>query len=298
MANNRIRYKRLGYLALNVSDPVRSRRFYEDIVGLQFAEQSANGDIYLRCSDFHHDLILTASQRPGLRRIGWQMESADALSALRESLAATGVATVDVTPGEASELGTDGGFRAIDPTTGAVHEFYSRMAFADSPFEATHTQIECLGHIVLATADLAASEQFYRDVMNFRESDRIDDAVVHMRCFPNPLHHAFGLGAGSAPALNHLTFNVNHIDDIGRAGHRMAAAGVPVVYGPGRHPQSGSVFFYFLDPDGLTLEYSQGMEEFPEHNPRPPRRFPIEGGVFDYWGGTPKPGFTEVGAVG
>lgn len=108
MANNRIRYKRLGYLALNVSDPVRSRRYHKDIVGLQFAEKSANGDIYLRCSDFHHDLVLTASQRPGLRRIGWQMESADALSALRESFAATGVAAVDLTPDEASELGTDG----------------------------------------------------------------------------------------------------------------------------------------------------------------------------------------------
>ena len=78
----------------------------------------------------------------------------------------------------------------------------------------------------------------------------------------------------------------------------MEAAGVPVVYGPGRHPQSGSVFFYFLDPDGLTIEYSQGMEEFPEDNPREPRRFALEGGSFDYWEGKPKPGFTEVGAVG
>lgn len=298
MSNDRIRYKRLGYVVLNVSDIARSRQFYEDLVGLKFVEQSAKGDIFLRCSDLHHDIILTASPRPGVRRIGWQMESADALAALRESLNAAGVATTDVSDAEARELGTDGGFRAIDPTIGAEHEFYCRMAFADSPYEATHTGIDCLGHIVLGTPELAASEKFYREVMNFRESDRIADAVVHMRCFPNPLHHSFGLGAGNAPTMNHLTFNVKHIDDIGRAGPRMAAAGVPVVYGPGRHPQSGSVFFYFLDPDGLTIEYSQGMEKFPENNPRPPRRFPICVESFDLWGAEPKPGFTAVGAVG
>lgn len=298
MSNDRIRYKRLGYVALNVSDPARSRQFYEEMVGLEFVAQSASGDIYLRCSDFHHNIILTASDRPGVRRIGWQMENADALAALRDALMAAGVPTDDVTPEEARELATDGGFRAVEPTTGAAHEFYCRMAFAEAPFEPTHTRIESLGHIVLASPDIAASEQFYGDVMNFRESDRIGDAVVHMRCFPNPLHHTFGLGAGSAPGLHHLTFSVDHIDDIGRANARMANAGVPVVYGPGRHPQSGSMFFYFLDPDGLTLEYSQGMEEFPEHNPRPPRRFPVEGAAFDYWNGTPKPGFAAVGAVG
>ncbi len=298
MTSDRIRYKRLGYVVLNVTDVARSRRFYEEQVGLAFVEQSPDGDAYLRCSDLHHDLVLTKSDNPGLRRIGWQMESADALAALRESFATAGVACTDVTAEEFRELHTDGGFRVVEHSTGAQHEFYVRMAFADSPYEQTHTRITTLGHIVLGTPALATSEDFYFNVMNFRQSDRIDDAVVHIRCFPNPLHHTFGLGAAEKPTLNHLTFNVHHIDDIGRAKARMEEAGVPVVYGPGRHPQSGSIFFYFLDPDGLTIEYSQGMEEFPEENPRPPRRFPLDGGVFDYWNGKPKPGFTAVGAIG
>ena len=298
MTSDRIRYKRLGYVVLNVADVARSRTFYEKHVGLAFVGQSPKGDVYLRCSDLHHDLVLTKSERPGVRRIGWQMESADALAALRESCRAAGIACSDVPVEEGRELHTDGGFRAVEPSTGAEHEFYVRMAFSDSPFEPTHTRITTLGHIVLGTPALAASENFYYNVMNFKQSDRIADAVVHMRCFPNPLHHTFGLGATEKPTMNHLTFNVKHIDDIGRAGPRMEAAGVPVVYGPGRHPQSGSIFFYFLDPDGLTIEYSQGMEEFPEDNPREPRRFVLEGGSLDYWDGKPKPGFTEVGAVG
>jgi hypothetical protein len=37
----------------------------------------------------------------------------------------------------------------------------------------------------------------------------------------------------------------------------------------GRPSDSG--FLYFLEPDGLTLEYSFGIEEFPELDPRAPR---------------------------
>ena len=63
--------------------------------------------------------------------------------------------------------------------------------------------------------------------------------------------------------LHHVNFMVTEINDIGRALHRLGAQGVPIVHGPGRHPTSGSIFLYFLDPDGITLEYSFGMEEIP-----------------------------------
>ena len=61
---------------------------------------------------------------------------------------------------------------------------------------------------------------------------------------------------------------VTEIDDVGRGLARFKAKDVPVVYGPGRHPASTSVFLYFLDPDGMTLEYSFGMEQFPERRSR------------------------------
>ncbi|KCZ99634.1 2,3-dihydroxy-p-cumate-3,4-dioxygenase (CmtC) [Hyphomonas polymorpha PS728] len=73
--------------------------------------------------------------------------------------------------------------------------------------------------------------------------------------------------------LHHLNFIVTDIDDIGRANVRMKPEGVPIVCGPGRPSQSESMFFYFLDPDGMTLEYRFGMEELPETGARPPRMF-------------------------
>jgi len=293
-----VRYRGLGYVALNVSDIDKSRAFYTDIVGLENVGES-EGQVFLRCSDTHHDIILcpAGSVTPGLKRVGWEMESLDAVVAVGEDLRCAGIKTTPVSDTEAARLGIRDALRAVDPITGAMHEFYAHMDFGKDAFRPKHTNLEGMGHVVLATPDLPASERFYCDVMNFRISDRIGNAVIHMRCFPNPLHHSFGIGAASAAQLHHLTFMVAHVDDIGRANKRMADHQVPIVYGPGRHPQSGSFFFYFLDPDGFTLEYSQGMELFSERDPRPPRQFDLHVDSMDYWGNLPKPGFAKQGAI-
>ena len=72
---------------------------------------------------------------------------------------------------------------------------------------------------------------------------------------------------------------------------------VPIVYGPGRHPPSDSIFLYFLDPDETTIEFSFGMEEFPEHNARPPRMLAAGLETIDYWGGFPDPRFAAKGVI-
>ena len=41
---------------------------------------------------------------------------------------------------------------------------------------------------------------------------------------------------------------------------------------------------YFLDPDGLTLEYSYGMEEFPEQGARKPETYEPTPESLDTWG--------------
>ena len=72
--------------------------------------------------------------------------------------------------------------------------------------------------------------------------------------------------------LHHVNFMVTEVDDIGRGISRFNKAQVPIVNGPGRHPPSGSMFLYYLDPDGMTVEYSFGMEEFPAEGARKPTR--------------------------
>ena len=168
----------------------------------------------------------------------------------------------------------------------------------------TVTKIARLGHVVITVNEWKETIEFFTKRMNFRVSDYIDNVIAFMRCYPNPYHHSLGVGNargfnpdGDRNGLNHVNFMVTDLDDVGRGMVRVKKADVPIVYGPGRHPPSGSVFLYYLDPDGMTVEYSYGMEEFPERNPRKPRVLEARPESLDYWGNIPDPRFAQTGAI-
>jgi 2,3-dihydroxy-p-cumate/2,3-dihydroxybenzoate 3,4-dioxygenase len=290
------RYRRLGYVALNVSNVERSLEFYRDFVGLTPADRALNGEHLLRCSARHHDVVLHEGE-VGLRRVGWEMESAQDVEYIGAHLRSLDIETHPVARDECEALGVRDAFRITEPTTGTTFEYFHSFARATTPFVPTVAKIARLGHVVLFAADKAKSERFFLEQLNFRVSDRIDGGVTFMRCFPNPLHHSFALGASTENRLNHVNFMVTDMDDIGQAMWRMKKKQVPIVFGPGRHPPSGSVFLYFLEPDGMTLEYSFGMEEFPERDPREPRLLPPGLKSIDYWGAVPEPAFASKGAI-
>jgi 2,3-dihydroxy-p-cumate/2,3-dihydroxybenzoate 3,4-dioxygenase len=99
------------------------------------------------------------------------------------------------------------------------------------------------------------------------------------------------------PTVAAIQRMVEEIDDIGRGLWRFNKNNVPVVRGPGRHPPSGSVFLYVLDPDGITVEYSYGMEEFPEQDAREHRVLPPVPESIDYWDGPTDPRLGKIGVI-
>ncbi len=306
------RYRRLGYVALNVSDLPRSLEFYQQMVGLETAGEANHGERLLRCTSRHHDVVLhqpdgatvgaaspprSGTTTPGLRRVGWEMETPADVGRVHDHLAGQGLRCVSVAADECEALGVQDAFRVSEPVTGVTFEYYHSMAGAGAPFAPTHTRIERLGHVVVGTDRFEEAERQFVENLNFRTSDRMNPAVFWLRCFPNPLHHSFAIGRAACPGLNHVNFMVTDIDDIGKALWRLKKHDVPIVFGPGRHPPSDSVFLYFLDPDGLTLEFSFGMEEFPERDPRPPRDLALTPESVDYWGAERDPRFGATGEV-
>ena len=284
--SSKLRYVRLGYIALNVTDIERSRHFYETLVGLEVTEVGPGGEVYLRCSNNHHDIVLYPSEQASLRRLGWQMESPAQLDRIAELCLELGIDFVEVSQKEQDALGQGRTLRFIEPITTTVSEFYVQMK-NDYTFTPSVANIQRLGHAVMMTPDFEKAIDFYMDKLNFRSSDMIDGRVNFMRCFPNPYHHTFGLGRGAVNGLHHINFMVTEIDDIGKAMWRYQKNDVKIASGPGRHPPSNSVFLYAVDPDGLTVEYSFGMEEFPETAPRDPRLLPASADSVDTWGAPP-----------
>jgi 2,3-dihydroxy-p-cumate/2,3-dihydroxybenzoate 3,4-dioxygenase len=293
-----IRYRKFGYVELMVTDLEKSAGFYREIVGLQPAGRGPGGEYRFKCSEDPYAVVLHQANQPGFKRGGWMLEDEGQFAALHQRLSANGVRYEELRAAECEVRGLARATRMVEPNTAATMEFYLLPAETVSePFAVSVAKIQRLGHVVWTTPHHKEAIAFFRDVLNFAESDSLGEAITFFRAFPNPYHHGIGIARGKERKLNHLNFMVTEIDDVGRGLARLKTKNVPVVYGPGRHPASTSVFLYFLDPDGMTLEYSFGMEEFPELGPRPPRRIDPTPLNFDSWGSYRDPRMSTVGEI-
>jgi 2,3-dihydroxy-p-cumate/2,3-dihydroxybenzoate 3,4-dioxygenase len=288
-------YQRLGYVALNVTDIKRALPFYRDLVGLDVSE-STDDFAALRCGQDHHNVLLYNAAQPGLKRIAFDLGSEQELNKARAHIARLGNVE-EVSPDELKRLKIVSAFRYREPSSGICLEFFVSMMQMATPFAKRVTDIERLGHVVFNVREFDRVLEFFVEHLGFRVSDFVPGFAAFLRCYPNPLHHSIAILAGDENRLNHVNFMVHDIDDVGKALHRMRKANVPIVFGPGRHQPSGSIFLYFLEPDRMTLEYSFGMETFPPEGAREPRMLEPVPEALDQWGGLPTPEFGKVGRI-
>ena len=142
------RYKKIGYVALNVSDIEQSTEFYDKVLGLQLVEKNEKG-----CLSFAAAMTIIISfyihaETPGIKRVGFQLENDKQLEIAYEELVKNGLNPREVSEEELKELKQGRSFRIIEPNTGLEIEFYSKMMYMVKDFVPKHTKIQRLGHLV------------------------------------------------------------------------------------------------------------------------------------------------------
>ena len=80
-----------------------------------------------------------------------------------------------------------------------------------------------LGHVVLGSVELQASEKFFIQGVGFKVSDRVPDAASFLRCSAD--HHNLLVQAAPIPFLHHSSWQVDDVDEIGRGAHGQQPAG-------------------------------------------------------------------------
>jgi len=288
--NALFRYRRLGYLVMNVTDIERATRFAVDIFGLDMECERADGSRCFRAGSHHHDVILVQAEKAALARAAWELENDRELKLAFRHFSEQGLKPAWVGGAECDDLRIERAFRIVDPAIGMTWEFYADMNFMPAIRKNPLARFQGGKHFGLLVPDSHASSAYLMKEMGFACSDYFaGHNGVFMRAWPNPNHHSLAMFSDGSDVtrLHHVAFMVEEIDDIGRLFNRIRRHQVDIQFGIGRHPTSYSIHLYIYGPDNFVWEYTLGMEQFAETGAREARRMSDNPGDFDLWGAVP-----------
>lgn len=251
-----------------VEDMARSTLFLDDW-GLEACGAGA-----FRCRDGGEvrvspmtDPELPEAVEPGatLREVIWGVSDQQGVDAFAEELSRDRSVEVlpDGTVRSVDDMGLAIGFRVSrrrkvvaepyrENTPGASFRVDQRAPF----FKRAVPQE--ISHVVFGVPDLAPVEEFYRQRLGFRVSDRYTGRAVFLRAAPaGNHHHLFLLNSNDARThFNHICFKVRNVHEVIGGGQFIAARGWPTFAGPGRHYVSSACFWYFSGPVAGAFEYA------------------------------------------
>ena len=298
-----IKIAKLGHSALLVKDVDAAVAYYRDVLGLSVSEQDGDRSAQLSTGLDYASITLEKGAEDKIRHVAFQLDPAVDLADVAGLLKDHGVASSRRTDSDPviSEL------LQFDDISGNVIQLYSATSAAPSETLAPGgVKPTKLGHVCLLTDDVPGLVQFYSEVLGFKWSDWMGDFFAFIRCGSD--HHTMnfmkGKTAGDLGRMHHIAFELNDFSHVGRACDTLAAAGYPLLWGPGRHGPGHNIFTYHRAPDGSIVELfteldtmsNEGIGHFDprpwhEDNPQRPKVWEPTPQAANSWGILPPDAF-------
>jgi catechol 2,3-dioxygenase-like lactoylglutathione lyase family enzyme len=116
-----------------------------------------------------------------------------------------------------------------------------------------------LGHCVIGSTDIDASNRFFTEGIGFKISDSVKGIAHFMRCTTD--HHNVLVQRAPVQFLHHTSWQVEDVDEIGLGAQALLSKDPSRhVWGFGRHYVGSNFFWYFRDPAGNFAEYYADMD--------------------------------------
>ena len=130
-------------------------------------------------------------------------------------------------------------------------------------------KVRSADHITINTTDIAASIEFYGRILGFRQLETVPFdgfSLVYfeipgggrMELFDHGGKNPRNAREESEVGLRHLAFAVEDVDEAER---HLRSRGVTVTLPATDLPSLGARVVLFLDPNGVTLEFCQKLEQ-------------------------------------
>jgi catechol 2,3-dioxygenase-like lactoylglutathione lyase family enzyme len=154
------------------------------------------------------------------------------------------------------------------------------------------SQVKRIGHGVVMATDFKRTLGWYRDTLGLISSNDVyvgdpDHVIASFnRCDRGDEyvdHHVFLCLQGPKTGLNHLSFEVQDIDDVMMGHEHLERAGkYKHVWGIGRHVLGSQVFDYWADPWGRVHEHWTDTDVL--NSSAQPVPLSVEDGLSSQWG--------------
>jgi 3,4-dihydroxy-9,10-secoandrosta-1,3,5(10)-triene-9,17-dione 4,5-dioxygenase len=223
----------------------------------------------------------------GVTILGWELAGPRELGELSATLESAGFAVKPADKATIAERMVSGLASFEDPDGLTLELYWGLKTHKDrfvSPTGAHFkTGIGGLGHAFQMVNDENAHQRLYADLLGFQISDYIDFPAgfsgVFMHC--NPRHHSYAHATvpGVPSHVNHLMFEVDDLDLVGRAWDKVLDGAAPVNTTFGKHSNDEMLSFYVKTPSGFQVEYGFGGRVLDETTYTPTRY-----DVPSYWG--------------
>lgn len=262
-----IQARRTGYATFETPDLGRLIDYYTRVIGLVVVERSAElAFLATRTGLLAIELRRAAS--PRCVKIAFQVAPGEDFAEMSRQLSRQGIE---------SELRSDpapGTPRAIafkDPNGTTIELFAEWQPLG---LEQLFTGIAPLklGHVAFIVPDPQVLTDFYVDVLGFRVSDWIRDAISFLRC--NSDHHSANFFKGGSVGVHHIAFELTDFSQIRNASDVLIQNDIPVILGPLRTGPGHNVMVLHRNPDGHMVECYAELDQMKDEalgyfDPRP-----------------------------
>lgn len=267
----------MGYVRVSSTDPEQWRTFAGKVLGLAEGRGPTEGQLYFRIDQVSARLVIVPADVDRLECVGWEVADHRALQEAREHLVKAGVEVEDGTPEELADRRVQELLRFRDPWDN-VFELFHGITYEARPLVTPYaarfvTGDQGMGHVVLPVGDDEQALEFYRDTLGFRLRDSMSMPGEFVGKEPgtkawlrflgiNPRHHSLAfLPMPNDSKCVHIMFEVEDLDDVGRALERVRKHRAPLSATLGRHMNDEMVSFYVRSPGGFDVEFgTEGLQ--------------------------------------
>jgi catechol 2,3-dioxygenase-like lactoylglutathione lyase family enzyme len=301
-----IRIKDIAWIRLRSPD-LDLQEDYLRSFGLVRAERTDNA-LYMRGTDPVHHIHITEKGDPAVLRIGFWAHSLEDLHKLaKQGEGASAVESIDEPGGgKRVRLKEHNGMEievvwGVDPVaplpveTHILNAGYDKLARPGKLLRVDHrpSQVKRIGHAVISTPEVEKSVAWAHRHLGIVASDDVhaeDDPSVLLASFNRVDageayvdHHVMMFGRHASSGLNHVSFEVQDIDDLA-TGHDALMQKYPDLHlwGLGRHTLGAQIFDYWRDPWGRVHEHWTDTDVL--NNSHEYRRHPKSTGLHSQWG--------------